>query len=109
MKRERRTVEAMVLMHCRARHGTATGLCTECRRLLDYASKRLKRCPFQENKPTCGHCTVHCYQPEMRERIRTVMKFAGPRMLYRHPVLAFRHLLDSRRKAPSCRSRDPDA
>lgn len=98
MKRERRTIEAMILMHCHAGHGTGTGLCPDCRRLLDYASKRLKKCPFQENKPTCGHCTVHCYRPEMREMIRRVMKYSGPRMLYRHPVLAVRHLLDARKK-----------
>jgi hypothetical protein len=29
----------------------------------------------------------------MRERIREVMRYAGPRMLYRHPVLAGKHYL----------------
>jgi len=104
MKRERRTIETMILMHCHSRHGTGTGLCPDCKRLLDYASKRLKKCPFQERKPTCGNCTVHCYQPEMRELIRRVMKFAGPRMLYRHPVLALHHLLDQRKKTNKSRA-----
>jgi hypothetical protein len=104
MKRERRTIEAMILMHCHARHGTKAGLCIDCKRLLDYASKRLKKCPFQENKPTCGLCTVHCYHPDMRDIIRTVMKYAGPHMLCRHPVLAFQHMMDARRKAPVNRS-----
>ncbi len=33
----------------------------------------------------------------MRERVRVVMRYAGPRMLFRHPILAVRHLLDERR------------
>ena len=98
MKRERRTIEVMIMMHYRARHGTGAVLCDDCRRLLDYASKRLKKCPFQEKKPACGQCTVHCYQPVMREMIRGVMKFAGPRMLFRHPVLAVHHMLDVRKE-----------
>jgi hypothetical protein len=28
------------------------------------------------------------------------MRFAGPRMMYRHPWLSMRHLLDTRRPAP---------
>ncbi len=32
--------------------------------------------------------------------MREVMRFAGPRMLARHPYLAIRHLLDDRREAP---------
>jgi hypothetical protein len=98
MKRERHTIETMILLFCKSRHGRKAGLCPDCKRLLDYASKRLKKCPFQENKPTCGHCTAHCYHPDMREVIRTVMRYAGPRMLYRHPVLAFHHMMDSRKK-----------
>lgn len=34
----------------------------------------------------------------MREKIRAVMRFSGPRMLLVHPVLAVRHLLESRRE-----------
>jgi hypothetical protein len=35
----------------------------------------------------------------MREQVKTVMRYSGPRMSYRHPYLAMRHLLD-RRKGP---------
>jgi hypothetical protein len=37
----------------------------------------------------------------MRERVKEVMKYSGPRMTYRHPLLAFFHLVDGRKKAPS--------
>jgi hypothetical protein len=30
----------------------------------------------------------------MREAVREVMRYAGPRMALRHPILAFLHLLD---------------
>lgn len=98
--RERRTVAAMVRIYCRGRHGTAVGLCPECAKLLGYAHARLEGCRFQEGKPTCGGCAIHCYRPDMRERIREVMRYAGPRMLLRHPVMAVRHLIDGRRRPP---------
>lgn len=102
MARESRTIRAMIGIYCRAHHGRRgkeAGLCGECRELLDYAEFRLDRCPFQEKKTTCGNCPVHCYKPSMREKTRTVMSYSGPRMTYRHPVLALFHLMDGRRKA----------
>ena len=71
--------------------------------LLDYARLRLGKCPYQEGKPTCANCPIHCYRPEMREKIRATMRYAGPRMLLRHPILAILHLLDGRKEAPDLR------
>jgi len=89
----------MISLYCRKQHGTARGgFCDECRELLDYALRRLDHCPFQEGKTTCGNCKIHCYKPKMREKIRTVMGFAGPRMLCHHPLMALGHLLDGLRK-----------
>jgi hypothetical protein len=34
----------------------------------------------------------------MRDKIKTAMRYAGPRMTYRHPYLAVRHLMDRRRR-----------
>ncbi len=101
LAREARTVEAMVRMYCRDRHGDGEELCPACRELLAYAWRRLERCPFGEGKTTCARCPVHCYKPDMRERMRAVMRYAGPRMLLSHPLLALQHLLDGRRKVPA--------
>ena len=98
LQREARTVAAMIRRYCRDRHHTTDGLCPECAELLAYARRRLARCPFQDNKTTCGKCPVHCYAPGMRARIREVMRYAGPRMLLSHPLMALRHLLDGLRK-----------
>lgn len=100
MARERATVAAMIRLACRVRHGARDGLCDECQELQDFADFRLDRCPFQANKPTCANCLIHCYNPTMRERIREVMRFAGPRMLWRHPYLTVCHILDGRREPP---------
>ena len=101
MDREQRTIEAMIHIYCRRKHNTRRDLCAACQELLDYATVRLEKCPFQEEKSTGANCVVHCYRPDMRERIREVMRYAGPHMMLRHPYLAFMHLvIDSRREAP---------
>lgn len=98
MRRERETVEEMIRLYCKAKHDDPARRCPDCQALMDYARSRLERCPFQEDKPTCSNCAVHCYQAEMRDRIRAVMRYSGPRMLFHHPVLAMFHLMDGRRR-----------
>ena len=90
----------MLRIDCHDFHGTEDALCTECQALHDYAMARLDRCPFQEEKSTCVHCAVHCYKPAVREEIRKVMRYAGPRMMWRHPYLAVRHVLDGAAEKP---------
>ena len=102
MRRERKTIKIMIHLYCHDHHGTkGDDLCPACQELQDYALMRLDRCPFQEGKTTCANCPVHCYKPEMRKRIAEVMRYAGPKMVLRHPVLAFWHLvIDGMRKEP---------
>ena len=69
--------------------------------LLGYATRRLDRCVFGDAKPTCANCTVPLYAAAPREEVRVIMRYAGPPMMTRHPVLAVRHLLDGRRPAPA--------
>lgn len=65
-----------------------------------YANKRLDKCVFGEEKPACKQCPVHCYQSAKREEMKQIMRWAGPRMLLRHPILTIRHLIDDRRPVP---------
>jgi hypothetical protein len=99
--RENKTIEVMIRMQCRSQHQAESDLCHDCYDLLHYARDRLSHCPYQEGKTPCARCPIHCYRPTMRERIRAVMRYAGPRMIYRHPLLAFYHLIDGLRKEPS--------
>lgn len=100
LNRERRTIAAMIAIHCRDHHG-ARNLCPGCAALEAYAGERLDRCVYGLEKPTCFNCSIHCYKREKREAVRDVMRYAGPRMLKRHPILAVMHVLDGRRAAPA--------
>ena len=93
-KRDNKTIEVMIKIYCHGKHGTEAEICPECRELLKYAMKRIARCPLKEHKTTCAQCSVHCYTPIMRQKIRDVMRYSGPRMIYRHPVLTLFHLFD---------------
>jgi len=106
--RELRTIAAMVRLYCRGHgHQGRSPLCAECAALLEYATRRLERCVFGDAKPTCTNCLVHCYSADMREQVRVVMKWAGPRMVWRHPIRAFFHLLDGRRPSPMLPGKAP--
>jgi len=100
LARELKTIRAMLRIACHDRHGTAEGLCAECQALADYAAKRLALCPYGADKPTCVNCRIHCYGQRQREQVRDMMRYAGPRMMLRHPVLAVMHVVDGRRPAP---------
>jgi hypothetical protein len=107
LARELATLSVMIEINCRELHGKDEGLCEDCAELLAYATRRLDRCVFGDDKPTCAKCTVHCYSADRREEVRAVMRYAGPRMVWRHPVFAIRHVLDGRRPAPSLPKRPP--
>ena len=51
-----------------------------------------------EQKTFCANCKVHCYKPEMRQQMRAVMRYAGPRMLLTHPILVLRHMTETMRR-----------
>lgn len=97
-EREQQIVEQMIGLYCRKKHRSRRGLCAECAGLLAYARARSERCPFQEKKTFCSNCRVHCYKPQMREKIRAVMRYSGPRMPFHRPVTAVRHLIETKRE-----------
>lgn len=93
-KRDIKTIKAMIRIYCHGQHRTGARPCPECERLLRYAIKRINQCPLKELKTTCAKCSVHCYAPDTREKIKNVMRYSGPRMMYQHPILSLIHLLD---------------
>lgn len=97
-EQEKRIVSEMIALYCRKKHGTKDSLCPDCAALSEYAIMRSDKCPFMETKTFCSNCRVHCYKPDMREKIREVMRFSGPRMLTVHPVMAVRHVIESKRE-----------
>lgn len=94
-KREAVIVQAMIGMYCRAHHNRNGSLCKDCAELAQYAEKRILSCMYGERKPVCKECPVHCYSPKMREQMRTIMRWAGPRMIFKRPVFAITHIFDN--------------
>ena len=104
-EREKAMVSEMIMLYCKKQHKRKKGLCPECEALDAYAKARCDKCPFMETKTFCSNCKVHCYKSanpeigaEMREKIRAVMRFSGPRMLFHHPVAAVRHVIETKKE-----------
>lgn len=99
LAREYRTLQKMVGIYCRDHHGgDRSSPCSDCYALLEYAEQRLLKCPYGQEKPTCAKCPVHCYKRMQREQARIVMRYSGPRMVWRHPWLSLLHVLDKWRR-----------
>ena len=98
-EREKRVVSEMIALYCRwNHHPKRKGMCPECTELRNYAWERSDQCPFMETKTFCSNCKIHCYKPVMREKIRRVMRWSGPRMIFTHPILAVRHVIESKKE-----------
>ncbi|MGB5623506.1 MAG: nitrous oxide-stimulated promoter family protein [Gammaproteobacteria bacterium] len=97
--REYRTMMCMVEIYCRDHHpGERHRPCLRCLRFIEYAEQRLQKCPYGQRKPVCARCPVHCYKRAQREQARKIMRYAGPRMLVRHPWFAMAHIADKLRR-----------
>ena len=98
-EQEKQTVGLMIELYCHGHHGTrGHALCPDCEALRSYADARVDHCPHMETKTFCSACKTHCYKPQMREAIRQVMRWSGPRMIFHHPVLAIRHLIETKKQ-----------
>ena len=94
VERDTRILARFVEVYCRTKHSgaektvheldpeTRIALCADCRELLSYSIRRRELCP-QDPKPSCKDCKIHCYRPEMRARIREVMRHSGMYMIKR--------------------------
>ncbi len=110
---EARMVSQMIALWCRGHHAEAPAtsgddstdalrvrlgfrtvtLCPACAELQAYAIARISACPHMGTKTFCSACPTHCYRPAMREQIREVMRWSGPRMILYRPVAAIKHAI----------------
>lgn len=98
-RQEQETIRLMIGLYCKKKHHHKDDLCEECQEIYEYTCKRIDVCPFMETKTFCNNCKVHCYKKDMREKIRIIMRFSGPRMLFHKPFMAIRHVyLDRKEK-----------
>lgn len=99
-KKEEYVVTQMIHLYCMKNHKGLYNrktklLCPDCTALADYAVQRSEYCPHIKEKTFCSNCKTHCYSPVMRAKIRAVMRFSGPRIIFYHPCLAIWHLICS--------------
>ncbi len=92
IEKEKYIVKLMIDIYCKGNKHSRKGNCQKCSELKDYACLRVDKCPFMATKTFCAFCQTHCYEPEMRTKIKRVMRYAGPRMLFRHPILTIKHM-----------------
>ncbi len=94
-EKEKEVVKNMIEIYCRGNKHDKEKTCSECQELIEYSHDRLDKCPFMEEKTFCSNCEKHCYKKEEREKIRRVMRYSGPRILFYHPIMAIKHLIYS--------------
>lgn len=95
LERENKTVKAMIEIYCKKKHHCNMSDCEQCKQVYEYASYRILKCPHKDDKPSCAKCEIHCFNKRIKEDIRNIMRFSGPRMLIYHPILSIFHYLDS--------------
>ena len=88
IEQEKEMITLMIEMYEKGNHEDLT-------ELKNYAYQRIDRCPRKAEKTFCSSCLIHCYAPSYRQKIREVMKYAGPRMIYKHPIIAIRHMINT--------------
>ncbi|MCG3863383.1 MULTISPECIES: nitrous oxide-stimulated promoter family protein [unclassified Photobacterium] len=101
LNREFLTISAMIEIYCSRHHNDKckkVNLCEDCESFKSYVKQRLDRCPYGINKPTCRQCPIHCYKAQEKVKSQTIMHYSGPRMMYKHPIMAITHLINDKRK-----------
>ena len=92
IEKEKKTMALMMKIYCKKKHKHKDCLCEECQELLDYAHKRLDNCRHGEHKSFCAHCKTQCYKKDMKARVKEVMKFSGPRLIFYCPGQVIKHM-----------------
>lgn len=97
---EHQTIAKMTKIYCQHFHKVPYTNCQSCQAFVGYAEKKLDRCVYGQAKPACKNCPIHCYKPTEKQLAQQIMRFAGPKMLFKHPILAIKHLLKAKKSFP---------
>lgn len=96
-EKEEKVVKLMIDLYCKKKHKHKYDLCPYCQAIYEYVEVHLAKCPHGEDKPFCANFPIHCYRKDMREHIRQVMRYFGPRMIFYQPIIAINHLIESKK------------
>jgi hypothetical protein len=88
----------MIEIYCKKKCKGTEVPCEECQELIEYSNLRIAKCPYMETKRFCSSCNAHCYNLEHREKIKKIMRFSGPRMIFYHPITTLKHMISVNQK-----------
>lgn len=110
LDKDRRTLEAIGSIYCRSNHGEAkrdaAGMCPECREAFEQTLDRASSCPYG-HEGNCQDCKTHCQRGEAQIRIKTIMRYAAPRMAFRHPIMTLEYMRKKLHDKKQTRKRRP--
>lgn len=96
IKRDLRTLQAIGSIYCAAHHVDAPknphGMCAECAATIAFTHDRASNCP-NGHTGNCADCAIKCNRGEQQQRIKAIMKYAAPRMLFKHPLMTLEYAL----------------
>lgn len=88
---EKEVFDKMTLIYCKG-HKHKDPLCDDCKKIVEYAHKRIDNCRLGDEKTFCSKCTIHCFKEDIRNDVKKIMSYSGPRMIFHHPIMAIKHL-----------------
>lgn len=92
---EDKTLYAMAKIYCDHEHPqvekNAHGICVDCEELVAFTLERTAACPYGHER-NCEDCDIKCQRGSKQEGIKKLMRYAAPRMLFRHPIMTFDYL-----------------
>lgn len=91
LEKEKEVFKLMVEIYCKG-HKHENSICLDCQLIVDYGIRRIDNCPFGEEKTFCSQCKIHCFQDEKRKKVKEIMRYSGPRMIFYHPIMALKHI-----------------
>lgn len=97
--RDLKTLEAIGRIYCKAHHqGTEqdeAGLCPSCREAVESTFARAANCPNHQTN-NCEDCEVKCQRGDAQKRIKQIMRYSAPRMIFCHPLMTLEYLRKKR-------------
>lgn len=101
---DKKIISTMISIYCNGNSHKANeenkvkdDICPNCKRLQEYAYSKIDKCPKLKSgkKAICGTCKNNCYMQddELSNMMKAVMKYSGPRMILKHPLMTIKHAL----------------
>lgn len=99
ISRKKSIVSLMINLYCKKHHNASNPPCNSCNDLIVYSHKKIKNCPIIKANTSCANCNIKCYNQAMQDKIKKVMRYSGPRMIFYHPIVTLKHLFYSKLKS----------